>query len=107
MTSPPYVARNLTLSSAAVKTQTSWAPSVPMSPVQPLGPSGPVPMPPATPGPTGPSMPSSPTPNGGGHSVAVLGSSNARFALSAESTRLGVDEFGPSTEYYLILITPD
>jgi hypothetical protein len=32
---------------------------------------------------------------------------NVIFASSAVSTRLDVDLFGPTSEYYLILITPD
>jgi hypothetical protein len=44
---------------------------------------------------------------GGGHGVSSYGARNPSFSLSAGSTRLGVDSFGPTTEYYLILITPD
>jgi hypothetical protein len=85
----------------------SPTPSTPLLPVSPapagpVGPFGPTPL-----APSGPSTPSGPMLQNGGHVLGTFGARNSCFALSAGSTRLGVDSFGPTSEYYLILITPD
>jgi hypothetical protein len=77
----------------------SSAPSAPRVPLAPVGP-----LPPA---PLGSSTPSGLTLQSGSHVINAYGDRTTSFSLSAGPTRLGVNFAGPTSEYYLILITPD